>query len=215
MTAAFFDMDRTLLRCNTGALWIRYLRRRGEMTRLEMIRAIGWLVQYKLAVLDFAGVSEKVAADMAGDSEQELVEKCREWVATEVLREVVPTARRRIEQHRAQGHPCIILSSSSRYVTEPLARELRLDGVLCTHLEVAEGRFTGRITPPVCYGPGKVQWAERFAAEKGINLARSWFYTDSYSDLPMLERVGRKVVVNPDPRLRRFARRAGWTVEAW
>jgi HAD superfamily hydrolase (TIGR01490 family) len=215
VVAAFFDMDRTLVRVNTGALWVKYLRRRREMSRLEMIRALTWLLQYKFSVLDFASVTERVAANMAGDSENELAEKCRTWVGAEVVPEVVPSARERIAHHRAEGHVCVILSSSSRYVTEPLAAELALDGVLCTRLEVADGRFTGRVTPPVCYGAGKVEWAERFAAERGVDLDASWFYTDSYSDLPMLERVGQKVVVNPDPRLRRFARRAGWTVEAW
>jgi HAD superfamily hydrolase (TIGR01490 family) len=213
--AAFFDMDRTLLRCNTGRLWVRYLRRRKEISRLQMVRAFGWLLQYKFAVLDFAGVTERVVADMAGDLEAELAEKCRRWVDEEVLSEVYPLARRRIDRHRQEGHLVAILSSSSPYVTEPLARALGLDAVLCTRLEVAAGRFTGRILAPVCYGPGKVHWAERFASERRVDLTRSWFYTDSYSDLPMLERVGQRVVVNPDPRLARFARRAGWTVEAW
>ena len=213
--AAFFDMDKTLLRCNTGSLWVRYLRRRGEIGRLEMLRAFGWIVQYRFALLDFDGVTTRVVAGMAGDSEQELAEKCRQWVGEEVLPQVHPIARARIERHRGEGHLVAILSSSSPYVTEPLARELGLDAVLCTRLEVDAGRFTGRILPPVCYGLGKVQWAERFAGEHGISLEESYFYTDSYSDLPMLKRVGRRVVVNPDPRLRRYARRAGWSVEVW
>ena len=66
-----------------------------------------------------------------------------------------------------------------------------------------------------CYGPGKVHWAERFAAEHDIDLGASWFYTDSYSDLPMLERVGVARVVNPDTRLKRHAQRVGWPVEDW
>jgi HAD superfamily hydrolase (TIGR01490 family) len=213
--AAFFDMDKTLLRCNSGRLWINYLRRRGEMTRLQMIRALGWLAQYKFAVLDFEGMTKRVVAGMAGDDEAALEQKCRQWVADEVLPEVHRPARDAIERHRKDGELCIILSSSSRYVTEPLAEALGLDGVLCTRVEVEGGKFTGRIHSPVCYGRGKVYWAEQCAAEKQIDLASSWFYTDSYSDLPMLQRVGRRVVINPDPRLRRYAKRAGWTVEEW
>jgi HAD superfamily hydrolase (TIGR01490 family) len=214
-TAAFFDMDKTLLRCNSGRLWISYLRRRGEMTRVQMLRALAWLVQYKFAVLNFESVTRRVVAGMDGDDERELAEKCRHWVQDEVLREVQAAARERIERHRRDGHLCVILSSSQPYVTEPLAEALGLDGVLCTRLEVEGGKFTGRIRPPVCYGPGKVHWAEQFAAEKQIDLASSWFYSDSYSDLPMLQRVGQRVVINPDVRLRHYARRAGWTVEEW
>jgi phosphoserine phosphatase len=65
----------------------------------------------------------------------------------------------------------------------------------------------------VCYGQGKVVWAERFAAEHDVDLAASYFYTDSISDLPLLERVGHPVVVNPDLRLRRLARKRGWPLE--
>jgi HAD superfamily hydrolase (TIGR01490 family) len=213
--AAFFDMDRTVLSCNSGALWVRYLRRRREMSRIEALRALRWLVEYKFAVLDFEGVTDRLVAGMAGTSEAELRKKCHDWYAEEVHAYLVPAARERVERHRQGGHLVVLLSSSSPYVTEPLARELRLDAVLCTRLEVEGDRFTGRVRAPACYGRGKVYWAEQYAREQGVDLLRSYFYTDSYSDLPMLERVGQPVVVNPDPRLRRHARRAGWETETW
>jgi HAD superfamily hydrolase (TIGR01490 family) len=214
-TAAFFDMDNTLLRCNSGRRWIDYLRRHGELTRLEMVRALTWLMRYKFTALDFENVTQRVVAGMAGGDEAELVEKCRLWVHAEILCEVQAAARERIARHRKDGHVCMILSSSPRYVAEPVAEALGLDGVLCTRLEVEGGRFTGRIQPPACYGAGKVHWAEQFAAQEQVDLESSWFYTDSYSDLPMLQRVGQRVVINPDPRLRRYARRACWMIEQW
>jgi HAD superfamily hydrolase (TIGR01490 family) len=128
---------------------------------------------------------------------------------------VAPRGRERLAFHRDKGHVVAILSSSTPYVTEPLARHLGIDHVLCTRLDIAGGRFAGTHVKPACYGPGKVHWAERFAREHQIDLDKSFFYTDSYSDLPMLERVGERVVVNPDPRLARHAKRAGWTVEEW
>jgi HAD superfamily hydrolase (TIGR01490 family) len=215
--AAFFDMDRTLLRCNTGERWVRFLRRRGEIQLYEMIRAFSWLAQYKLAVLDMPRVTARVVAQMAGDLEDEMIAKCEEWVATEILAEVAPSARTAIAHHRASGHEVTILSTSTPYITQPLARALGMDPakVLCTRLRVEAGRFTGHVIEPVCYGLGKVHWAERFAADHGVDLDASWFYTDSFSDLPMLQRVGQRVVVNPDPRLRRHARRVGWPVEEW
>ena len=86
---------------------------------------------------------------------------------------------------------------------------------VCTHLVSEDGRLTGEVMPPVCYGPGKVVWGERFAAEHGVDLSASYFYTDSISDLPLLERVGQPVAVNPDPRLRRLARKRGWPIESF
>jgi putative phosphoserine phosphatase/1-acylglycerol-3-phosphate O-acyltransferase len=84
---------------------------------------------------------------------------------------------------------------------------------VCTHLVSVGGRLTGEVVEPVCYGQGKVVWAERFAAEWGVDLADSTFYSDSISDLPLMERVGRPVAVNPDMRLKRVARRRGWPIE--
>jgi len=77
---------------------------------------------------------------------------------------------------------------------------------------VRDGRFTGEAVRPVCYGAGKIYWAERFATAQGVDLGRSYFYTDSITDLPVLERVGEPRIVNPDPRLRRVAARRGWPV---
>jgi phosphoserine phosphatase len=100
-------------------------------------------------------------------------------------------------------------------VTRPIAETLGLDETLSTQLEVADGQFTGKLLGPACYGPGKVHWAEKLTTTRELDLRSSWFYTDSYSDLPMLERVGHQVIVNPDPRLRRTAKQRGWRVENW
>jgi HAD superfamily hydrolase (TIGR01490 family) len=216
VAAAFFDMDRTLLRCNSGTLWIKYLRRRGEISRLKMLQAMGWVAQYKLAILDMEAVTGRVTATMAGEPEREIVDKCLSFTENEILPHVAPAARERIAWHRAQGHMIAILSSSTPYVTEPLARHLEIPHVLCTRLHVdGGGRFVGTHVKPACYGAGKVHWAEEFARREGVDLDASFFYTDSFSDLPMLERVGVRRVINPDTRLKRHARRVGWPVEEW
>lgn len=213
--AAFFDMDRTLVRANTGTLWIQWLRRRGEISRLDQIRGLGWIAQYRLSVLDMESVVARLTRQMAGDSEQEMIDKARAFTEAKVLPAIAPKALRMLDEHRRNGHLVAILSSSTPYVTEPLARHLGIEHVLCTRLEVQGGRFVGRHVRPACYGPGKVHWAETFAREREVDLGRSFFYTDSYSDLPMLERVGQARVVNPDARLRRHARRRGWQIDEW
>lgn len=213
--AAFFDMDLTLIRINTGTQWIKFLRRRGEMTRWRMLQAMGWLAQYKLAVLDMEAVTTKVIRELAGQPEQEMVDKCLGFTRDVVLPEIAPKGLAALEEHRRQGHVVAILSSSTPYVTEPLAKHLGIEHVLCTRLSVKGGKFVGTHVRPACYGRGKVHWAEAFARERSIDLDKSFFYTDSYSDLPMLERVGEKRVVNPDTRLRRHARRLGWAVDEW
>jgi HAD superfamily hydrolase (TIGR01490 family) len=214
-TAAFFDMDRTLIRANTGTLYLKFLRSRGEISRLRLLQGLAWIAQYKLAVLDMEAVTAKATRTIAGQSEREMIDKCLDFFRHHVKDTVAPKGLEALAQHRRDGHVVAILSSSTPYVTEPLARHLGIEHVLCTRLSIRDGRFDGTHVRPACYGPGKVHWAEAFARTHEVDLSRSFFYTDSYSDLPMLERVGVKRVVNPDTRLLRHARRVGWTVEEW
>lgn len=212
---AFFDMDRTLLRVNSGSRWLAYLRRNNEISTYRALRALAWLVQYKLSLVDMEAVTATVMADMRGEELAPLLDKVHRWMEEEILPQVAPRAREQIAWHRAQGHRMCILTTSTPYLTEPMAQHLGIEHVLCTRPHVEDGRFTGTYERPACFGAGKVTWAERFAREHDVDLAASWFYTDSYSDLPMLERVGIRRVINPDARLRRHARRVGWIIEEW
>ncbi len=215
MIGAFFDMDRTLITCNSGMEWIRFLRRRGEISAWKTIKALSWVARYKLSLLDLEAITREAISDLTGDDEAEMIAKVGLFFDRQVRDAVAPRAHQAIDYHRQAGHLLAILSSSTPYVTERLAAHLGIEHVLCTRLHVQDGRFVGTHEKPACAGPGKVHWAERFACERGIDLDASWFYTDSYTDLPMLERVGVKRVINPDARLRRHARHQGWAVEEW
>ena len=101
-------------------------------------------------------------------------------------------------------------------MSEMVCNDLGLDDYVCNRLEVdGDGRYTGRAIEPLCFGPGKVQLAARYAERFGLSLGDATFYSDSLSDLPMLEAVGRPVVVHPDPRLRRLATQRGWELVDW
>ena len=105
-----------------------------------------------------------------------------------------------------------IVSGATRYAVEPIARHLGVEHMLFTALEVEQGRLTGRVIEPICFEEGKVYWLRHFIDDHRIDLARSYFYTDSVTDLPLLDLVGHPVVVNPDPRLYRTAVRRRWPV---
>jgi HAD superfamily hydrolase (TIGR01490 family) len=212
--AALFDMDKTLLDVSSGQLYARYLHRTGEMGFGELARVAWWGVLSRLGILDMQELIPRLLSDAAGDDEREMRLLCNRWFATDVIPHVTGRGRQRVAEHKAQGHVVAIVSASTQYVVEPMAAYLGIHGqYVCTHLESEDGRLTGRLTPPPCYGAGKVVWAERFAAEHDVDLLASFFYTDSISDLPLLERVGHPVAVNPDPRLRRLARARGWPIE--
>jgi HAD superfamily hydrolase (TIGR01490 family) len=109
-----------------------------------------------------------------------------------------------------------IVTGATRYAARPLARRLGIDHVIASELEIdAEGCLTGRAIDPLCYGAGKIARTERLAADLGFDLRDATFYSDSFTDLPLLEHVREPIVVNPDPRLGRIAKRRGWRVERW
>jgi HAD superfamily hydrolase (TIGR01490 family) len=212
--AAFFDMDNTLLRVETGMSWVRFLHRRGELSSQMVAKAIYWQALYKLAVLDMDEVFTKLVESLRGDSEADMIAKCEIWYRDHVAPEVLPAALVALEHHRQAGDLVVLATGSTQYAARPVARGLAIDHVLSSELEVADGFFTGR-PAAFCFGQHKVRLAERWAELHGVDLAASTFYSDSYNDLPMLERVGTAVAVNADARLRRHARRRGWPAPRW
>ncbi len=118
-----------------------------------------------------------------------------------------------VHAHQDAGRPTFIVSAAGNDVVESLAQVLGMEGGIGTSYEVdATGHFTGRLEGPFVYGPGKVEAMENFAARHGIDLAASYAYSDSLSDLPMLRAVGNPVAVNPDPPLAAIAKEEGWQV---
>lgn len=214
-SAAFFDLDHTLIRCSSGTRWIAFLRQRGEIGVGMLLKSALWTLQYKLSVLDFDSISQRLVADLRGDPESDMLDKANLFLNQELRHKVSPQGREALAWHGEQDHTLVMLTSSTQYVAEPIASDLGIRHVLCTRLLVENGQFVGTCARPICYGAGKVHYAERFAEEHDIDLASSYFYTDSYSDLPMLKRVGQPRIVNPDRRLAFHARRQGWPIAQW
>lgn len=213
-TAALFDMDKTLVPVNTGSLYVKWRYRRKEARKRDMLRYAGWMAQYAAGVLDPVELSEKGLRALAGVDEPQFRRECLQWYREEIAPLITQAARREVELRRDQGQVLAVLSASTEYVTGPLAESLGIEHVLCTTLGVDEaGLFTGEAS--LCYGKTKLARATEWASQHGIDLARSSFYTDSVSDLPVLEAVGEPRIINPDPRLRLRAALQGWPVEIW
>jgi HAD superfamily hydrolase (TIGR01490 family) len=212
VVAAFFDIDGTLISKNSGPLYMKFLRRRGEIRRRDALRTVYLYLRYRLGLLDIEAAAQSSGGWIRGRSEQAVAEHCRLWYRDMVRQYLQPEMVRRVQAHRAAGHVVALLSSTTPYLATPLAEDLGIEHLLVSRMVIENGRFTGEVHRPICYGAGKIHWARRFAEEHDIDLAESWFYTDSVTDLPMLEIVGHPEIVNPDPRLRREARRRGWNV---
>ena len=209
---AFFDMDKTLISENSGSVYMKIRYERGEITSWELAQGLGAYLQYKAGILDLPTWVRRMARELAGRSEAELEAEARELFAKHIERLVYPEARELVERHRDAGHVVAIVSGSPRFTVEPLAEHLGVEHALYTVLESDGGVLTGRVVEPVCFEEGKIFWLREFIDEQDIDLARSFFYTDSITDLPLLELVAHPVAVNPDPMLYRTAVRRRWPV---
>ncbi len=213
--AAFFDMDDTLLAYNTGSRLGYYLWRQGDIHLWDLTKSVIWSIGYRLSILDLDALVTRLVLKLKDAPEHIFQKKSEAFMKTEVFKAILPKAVERLDYHRKQGHTLVLLSSAFSYMAEPLAQHLSLDAVLCTRLNVKNERFTGTCQIPICYGSGKVYHAEQFSKQQGIDLKQSFFYTDSFSDLPMLLRIGNPRIVNADPRLKRYAQQKGWVTENW
>ena len=215
MHAAFFDLDKTLVTVNSARLWMMREYRHGRLKRSDLALGALFLFAYHMGFVNMERATRKALGTLVGLTEDEIRRLTEAWFREEVVQHEAPGARAVIEDHRAQGHPLILLTSSSPYASVCAVEHWGLDSFLSMRYEVKDGRLTGEVIKPLCYGEGKVHYAEALAASDGIDLDESWFYTDSFTDLPMLERVGKPRIVNPDPRLRRLARQRDWPILDW
>ena len=209
---AFFDMDKTLIAENSGSLYMKYRYERGEVDAWELAKGLVAYLRYKAGVLDIRAFTQQAMLEFRGQSERKLLREARDFVHQLVVPTVYPEAIDAIRWHQAQGHVVAIVSGATKFVVKPVAEALGIRHYLYTRLEVEHGRFTGRVIDPICFEEGKIYWLQQFIDERGVDLAKSWFYTDSITDLPLLDLVGHAVAVNPDPFLFRAARRRGWPI---
>ena len=212
--AAFFDLDRTLLRRSSALALARPFRERGLIGRTQLVKAAVW--QLRFAARGASAETVRKAAEdglmvlsgLTPEELQKLVADALEPVLKPLLyREPLELAR----QHRERAEPAYIVSAALQEIVDALAQELGFEGAVGTVCEVADGAYTGRSVRS-CHGPAKADAVRELAEREAIDLAASTAYSDSHTDLPFLEAVGNPVAVNPDRALRRIAAERGWPV---
>jgi HAD superfamily hydrolase (TIGR01490 family) len=211
--AAFFDLDKTLMAGSSGMQFARVATRHGLVGRRQLF---SWAVEhlrYRLRGTTDERTAEvlRVARETIAGVPARDLERMNPEVMAAILPRVYPQMLDEVYAHQDAGRATFIVSAAGNGVVEPLAAVLGMDGGIGTRYEVGgDGAFSGRFDGPFVYGQGKVEAMEACAAEHGIDLAASYAYSDSLSDLPMLRAVGHPVVVNPDPPLAELAREEGW-----
>lgn len=213
--AAFFDLDKTLMQGSSAFQFGRAAYRAGLLGRRQLLADAIANVQFRLrgaTDADSLALRERIAMSLEGKRVVEL-ERLGADVLAGILPRVYPQMLALAHEHQDQGRRAYIVTAASQELADILARVMALDGAVGSGIsEVVDGVYTGRPTGVFVYRGGKAQAIEELAAREGIDLAASYAYSDSESDLPMLEAVGHPVAVNPDVALARIARERGWDV---
>ena len=213
--AAFFDLDKTIIAKSSTLAFGRPFYQSGLLNRRAVLRSA-----YAQFVFALAGADE----DQMDRMRDYITAMCTGWdvaqireIVNETLHDIIDPivydeAVERIQQHKSAGQDVVIVSSSGEEVVGPIGAMVGADYVLATRMVVSDdGKYTGEIERYV-YGPEKAEAVRELAAERGYDLAASYAYSDSITDLSLLEEVGHPTAVNPDRALRKIAVERGWPI---
>ena len=186
--------------------------RRGHLSPRELVELLSAMANFGLGDLGFSGMMVAATQFLRGIREDSYANFGEELFETHIARLIYPESRALLRAHLKKGHTVAIITSATPYQVRPAARELGIEHVLCTELEVKDGVFTGAVVQPPCFGPGKVAAAESLSERFGVDLDKSFFYSDSHDDIQLLERVGNPRPLNPSNKLLAVAEQRGWPV---
>ncbi len=211
-----FDLDNTLLACDSDYEWGQFLVDRGVLDRQAYeTQNAAFYEQYKSGSLDIHEFLGFALRPLAEHTPADLDRWHADFMATRIRPAITAAARTLVRRHLAAGDLCAVVTATNSFVTGPIAREFGVPHLVATEPEHSAGRFTGRVAGIPCFRQGKIVRVEAWLAAQGRRLQdfpESAFYSDSHNDLPLLERVSRPVAVDPDAALAAEAGRRGWPV---
>lgn len=215
-TLALFDLDHTLVPFDSGMQWTQFLISRGRLPAEAEARYLAFCHQYAAGTLDIHAMHAGNFKHLAGRDWATLQQWAQEFEA-EMAARIPPSRRALVQRHQDAGHLCAIVTATTRLIAEPLARLFGVQHLLATEALLEGGRPTGAIAGLPCFRGHKLDhvqaWLARLGHAGGLaGFERSSFYSDSISDLPLLQAVREPVAVCPDTHLRAHAQAAGWPV---
>jgi HAD superfamily hydrolase (TIGR01490 family) len=212
---ALFDLDHTLIPFDSGMAWTHHLVREGALEPAAEQRYLDFCHQYVAGTLDIHAMHRASMAPLAAFSGEQL-QAWRDSFAREMQAQLPPGMRELVDRHRAQGDLCAIVTATSRWVAEPFALGFGIEHLVATEALMSQGRPGAEIDGLPCFREHKLTkveaWLAGLDAPPLAQAQASWFYSDSASDLPLLQAVRHPVAVRPDARLRAHALAAGWHV---
>ena len=214
---ALFDLDHTLLPIDSDYEWGCFLGRIGAVDPIRYeARNQRYYEQYQAGTLPIDEFLAFALEPLASNDPTVLDDWHRRFMTEVIEPTLADPARDLVRRHLDRGDLCAVVTATNDFVTAPIVRALGVEHLIATRAERrADGHFTGRVAGTPSFREGKISRVDEWLASRGQRLdsfERSWFYSDSANDLPLLERVTDPVATNPDPTLRARATAAGWPV---
>src|SRR5919112_2463096 len=213
-SAAFFDLDKTLIEGSSAIHFGRAAYRRGLVSKRQLARDLVANIRFRMrgsTDQETDALRQRILDSIAGHRVVDLARLGPEMLAG-ILPRAYPQMLEVAWRHQDEGRPAYIVTAASQELADTMASVFQFDGGIGMRSEIKDGFYTGRPAGPFTYREGKAEAMREVAAREGIDLSESWAYSDSESDLPMLRVVGHPVAVNPDAALARVAREEGWAV---
>ena len=209
---AFFDLDQTLFAGFSATAFTRDQLSSGRLTPRDLLDTVRATLSFTLGRTGFSSFVTATSAVYRGMKEQVLEDAGQHAFEEYLATEIYPESRALVKAHQDMGHTVAIITSATRYQADPVAKELGIEHVLHTRLEVEDGVLTGGVVRPTCYGEGKADAARSLQLKYGLDLEQSYFYSDSHEDMPLFDLVGRPRPLNPTRRLAQVSKERQWPV---
>ncbi len=216
MNLALFDLDNTLLAGDSDYEWGQFIVDHGLVDRTEYeARNAEFYEQYKSGTMNILEYLEFALGPLAKRPRAELDILHEQFMRERVDGMWLPAAQALVDQHITAGDMCAVVTATNAFVTGPIVRKLGVPHLVATTPAQEAGEFTGAPRGTPAFQAGKIERVEHWLESMGLHwgsFERTWFYSDSHNDLPLLERVSDPVAVDPDPILRAHAERHGWKI---
>ncbi|MCL5424615.1 MAG: HAD-IB family hydrolase [Gammaproteobacteria bacterium] len=213
MSLAIFDLDNTLLSTDSDHAWGEFLLEQGAVDPVAYREANErFMADYNAGTLDMAAFLEVALKPLADNPPEQLSAWHQQFMVSKIEPHILPKAEELLARHRTKGDTLLIITATNRFITAPIAERLGVDHLIAVNPEVANGRYTGRISGIPSYREGKVTRLNQWLEQQDMAMDGAWFYSDSHNDLPLLEVVDNPVAVDPDDTLRQVAEARRWRI---
>jgi putative phosphoserine phosphatase/1-acylglycerol-3-phosphate O-acyltransferase len=211
---AFFDLDHTILKINSGEALLRRAYKNGQLSTWKLIHAYYLAISHKLKLIDSSAIIKTLGTWLAKASVDDIEKLCNEIAEKDLIPAIRPEIINEIRMHRDKGANLVILSSALTTICSPVAKHLEMHSVICSELEVLNFRYTGQSIGKFCLKDEKLHRMNQYLLSNNYSSKDCYYYGDSIDDLPVLSSVGYPVCVNPDSRLKKIALERNWSIQS-